>query len=115
MVVLVVLRGWYIFQRGSTVSSYEMIIERVDNGIKELDHHVPGWRDKVNCAILDVYSLKDCVVGQVFGSYDAGDRVLDLDDTKARYYGFDAENPNDKEEYENLTNEWKRRIYGSHS
>lgn len=91
------------------------IASRVDRGISVLDKKDVGWRNHVDCAILNMYSHKDCVLGQIYESYYLGTLALKLTDGDAAILGFDAENPEDKKEYENLTNEWKRRIYGSNS
>ncbi len=43
--------------------------ERVAKGSQWLDQKQPGWRQKINIDTLDVESMYNCVLGQVFGSF----------------------------------------------
>lgn len=42
---------------------------RVAAGAAYFDEIVPGWRDRVNVAILDINSPRYCVAGQIYGDY----------------------------------------------
>jgi hypothetical protein len=50
--------------------------ERVAAGAAWLDVAAPGWVDRIDPGTLDLSSDADCVLGQVFGSFDAGLAVL---------------------------------------
>lgn len=100
------------------------IEQRVSNGVALLDEHQPGWRDLVNVEILDIESLGDCILGQVYGGYIAGASALGISSadvadatTVQSTYGFDIS----QEEYAKdfvtqqlifaeLEEEWTKRI-----
>lgn len=63
--------------------------ERVLRGVALLDEHAPGWHEKVDPEILAIRSPKNCICGQVFGSFQEGVRVLKLSGEGSRY-GFNA-------------------------
>lgn len=44
--------------------------------VRRLDRVVPGWRARVDPATLDMHCVEDCVLGQLFGDYDAGLRAV---------------------------------------
>lgn len=52
--------------------------ERVAAGIAVLNENKPGWHDFINLDTLDLCSLSECVLGQVFGSYIAGTDELSI-------------------------------------
>ena len=41
-------------------------------GAKYLDDYMPDWRDRVNEEYLSMASGQSCILGQVFGDYEAG-------------------------------------------
>lgn len=41
--------------------------ERIAKGAVFLDERQPGWRRRVDLDKLDLFSLDDCVLGQVYG------------------------------------------------
>lgn len=45
---------------------------RVERGMAWLDAHVPGWLDRIDMETLDIGDCDRCVLGQLFGSFDAG-------------------------------------------
>lgn len=45
--------------------------KRVARGVKWLDANAPGWTLKVNPDTLDLGTSRDCVLGQVYGDYNA--------------------------------------------
>lgn len=91
------------------------IAEKVQNGIRVLDTHGPAdWRERINLDTLDVHSLDDCVLGQVFGSYGEGMDALFpgqrwLSNGVNVEHGFEA--PMDRlsgdRQYASVTAEWK--------
>lgn len=50
--------------------------DRIDNGAKFLDEVMPGWAGKINTLELNVDSFKNCVLGQLYGSFWEGMRRL---------------------------------------
>lgn len=52
------------------------IRERVERGAALLDERVPGWVDRINVDRLNVSSLFDCPLGQVFDGFWAGHKRL---------------------------------------
>ena len=91
------------------------IAAKVQNGIKRLDAVGPAdWRDRINLDTLDVHSLSDCVLGQVFGDYGEGMDALFpghrwLSDGINEEHGFEA--PTDRltgnRQYASVTAAWK--------
>ena len=99
-----------------------MFEEQVSKGIEVLNRNRPNWRDKIDIEALDTNDWRDCVLGQVFGSYSDGMdallpefsltsehclsvayTVFDMRTSFANDNGFDA-----RENVRELTLEWKR-------
>ena len=49
-----------------------MIEERVARGARLLDQVRPGWRTEICIGTLDIGSCTECVLGQLYGTYDDG-------------------------------------------
>lgn len=85
--------------------------EQVRAGIALLDQKVPDWRDQVDVAELDMVEYRQCVLGQVYGSYHDGLDELDLDDAGAVAYGFQVpsflSSTDEDEDFINLADTWK--------
>lgn len=41
--------------------------ERVAQGVKVLDHLMPGWHEKIDLAKLDLDCNENCITGQLWG------------------------------------------------
>ncbi len=54
----------------------ETIEERVAKGAALLDEKRPGWAARINRDTLRISSRCGCILGQEFGSYDAGEMGL---------------------------------------
>lgn len=55
------------------------IAERVQNGVDRLDVYGPRfWRDSLDFETFDILSRINCVLGQVFGDWDAGTREIQV-------------------------------------
>ncbi|WP_285647761.1 hypothetical protein [Lentzea sp. NBRC 102530] len=52
---------------------------RVARGVALLDEKKPGWDGHIHLPTLDIMYGTYCVLGQVFGNYDTGARILGLD------------------------------------
>jgi hypothetical protein len=53
--------------KGNEMNEYD---KRVANGIRFLDAVKPDWRESVNLDTFDLSSIFQCIIGQVFGSYN---------------------------------------------
>lgn len=98
--------------------------ENAARGARLLDKKCPGWYDKVDLSSLDMRSLCNCMLGQLYGDFMKGvDRVCDSklppypDASKSRLrfeyiFGFEAvphgiKGPNDDLR---LRREWEKII-----
>lgn len=63
--------------------------ERVKDGAVYLDKQVPGWEHKVDLEILDMDYTRNCVLGQMYGSYRRGKDELEATNEKLRELGFE--------------------------
>jgi len=54
----------------------ESMEQRRDRGVALLDSEQPGWRSKVDGPTLRMRTCHDCVLGQLFGSYQLGRQIL---------------------------------------
>lgn len=41
----------------------------VARAARKLDHHYPGWENRINLDTLDLHSTYNCVLGQIYGHY----------------------------------------------
>lgn len=84
------------------------VTERVDRGVHALDSTVPNWRRLVDTDRLDIDSAQQCVLAQVFYSYNVGlTLMLEMDrNFDATEFGFDSKGNEGGE----LTSEWISRI-----
>jgi len=62
----------------------------VKKGIFLLDEKVPGWREKIDVAELDMTSPCHCILGQVTGDYFLACEDLSLEQAEAVELGFDC-------------------------
>lgn len=99
------------------------MIEQVIKGAAVLDEKVPGWRDKIDPDTLDLESLEDCVLGQLFPleesermdygtAWGKGMKTLFpnyLDTNEHIEYGFECDSGNGQT-YEELTAAWKEYL-----
>jgi hypothetical protein len=63
-------------------------MKTVENGAALLDERLPGWANEIDAEELDLERSCNCVLGQLFGSYDKGRRVLGLSHSEAKRFGF---------------------------
>jgi hypothetical protein len=67
-----------------------MLEQRVQRGAQLLDEKVPDWRSKIDVERLDISDFRDCILGQLFGSYRTGLREMGLASILVGVdYGFD--------------------------
>ena len=90
----------------------------VERGASLLDEKRPGWENEIDVDRLDMNNFKNCVLGQVYGEYDAGLVQLGIRilSTEAIRSGFDAVTRESCPEttfsgrYNALTEDWKQQI-----
>jgi len=77
-----------------------------------LDEKRPGWATKVDLDRLNMSSVYDCVLGQVYGTYDRAMQALGWDGRgiNAIEHGFYL--PMMSEAWPDLNEEWKVFIEG---
>lgn len=80
-------------------------------GIGFLDSQCRDWRDKINLRKLDLKQADKCVLGEVYGTYLKGRRLLDLSEEQAKALGFNLPPVNSVEDriagFARLTAEWR--------
>lgn len=61
-------------------------------GAKLLDGVMPGWANKINVETLDLSGARMCILGQLYGSSEAGCKALGTDNHRSfrPIYGFEA-------------------------
>ena len=88
----------------------EVLQGRVRNGAAVLDLTKPNWREDINLTTLDLNNEHRCVLGQTYGSYTTGAKVLgfqpygDTENT-AVDWGFMPEEDDD-DDSSSLTAAW---------
>lgn len=60
------------------------IAQRVARGALLLDRTYPNWERRVDMEVFDIESLKSCVLGQVYGDWSVGTKLLALDGDRYR-------------------------------
>jgi len=85
------------------------MIEDVMRGVAWLDEQRPGWEDKIDLDRLRLGSCLDCVIGQLFGDYEALRDNFIMDIETRRKLGFTIHSWND-EKWNELTETWKQVI-----
>jgi len=62
--------------------------QAVAKGAAVMDERKPGWRKRVNLEAFSVASVRSCVLGQCYGSFNAGTEALGLGRVGAAELGF---------------------------
>lgn len=84
------------------------LAQHVAQGITLLSKHDPNWRMKIVMSRLSMMSCADCILGQLFGSYEEGLLILDIGrDDLPNQYGFRAVDPTN---YRVLQGIWLERL-----
>ena len=58
------------------------IDERVTKGAALLDQRIPGWREMIDRDALDIDSCVWCILGQLYGDFPDGVRLLGIFDER---------------------------------
>lgn len=85
-----------------------------EKGATLLDSKYPGWAQKINLDTLDLSGARLCVLGQLYGSSEAGCKALGTDNHRAFRppYGFEASSIGGyAANAQKLTDEWKALIH----
>lgn len=90
---------------------------RIAKGVAILDVHAPGWQEEIDPEALDLRSLTQCVLGQVFGGFGDGMEALfgsvyaemnaHSQECLAARYGFESA---EDVTYAVLTELWRERL-----
>lgn len=92
----------------------DLLIEKPDaeaqvkRGAAKLDQVNPGWHWVISIDKLQMYMWDSCILGQLYGTFVAGETTLELVDKDAEYFGFFREN----DDYEELHDLWVAEIEG---
>lgn len=104
------------------------IAERVENGIQFLNKHVPDWRERVDPRTLNISSCRDCVIGQLCGTWESAyaqtlKAIAQYTAMPLSALGFCATYPimypaapamvlcaTEENDWEQLNSEWRRRL-----
>lgn len=81
---------------------------QVKRGAAKLDQVNRGWYWDISIDKLRMYMWDTCILGQLYGSFGAGETALKLGNKDAEYFGFFREN----DDYEELHNLWVAEIEG---
>jgi hypothetical protein len=87
--------------------------EQVSRGARLLDVERPDWRNEIDVNALDMHKHGSCVLGQLYGSYLIGDRILCEPNLSAIDHGFSLSgdpHPNPSKNWEELANAWRAEI-----
>jgi hypothetical protein len=88
----------------------ELTEDRVSAGAVLLDEQRPGWYAQIDLQRLDMDSYDDCVLGQLFGSFEGGLETLDAVGLYIYNIGFAGVPGDPREVYELLGELWTREI-----
>lgn len=89
------------------------IESRVRAGAKALDEYIDNWADRICTTELNMYYDNQCILGQLYGDFDAGLDAFGWDLHAAYAYGFYVfgdEWDSVACEYDALTKAWKDEI-----
>jgi hypothetical protein len=81
--------------------------ERVEAGAALLDERWQNWHNAIDLDTLNMGSERDCILGQLFGTYWKGKEVLNI--MTGADYGFDAVYDG-YEEFPVLTEAWRGAV-----
>jgi len=65
-----------------------MTDDRIARGCRILDEACPGWHAFIDLDTLDISSLRECVLGQLYGDFHTGRAALGLSAVDAEAAGF---------------------------
>ena len=92
-------------------SQLKKIAYRVALGVEFLNkEYGRSWLRKIDPERLALDSGSACVLGQLEGHFEEGERVLGIDDIRAAELGFYEDDDAEEDEYPYLTKEWKKAI-----
>ena len=63
---------------------------RALRGVDFLDIEMPGWINHIDVDSLDLFDCDNCVLGQLFGEYTKGIKILEIGNDDAVHCGFES-------------------------
>lgn len=81
---------------------------QVKRGAAKLDQVNRGWYWDISIVKLQMDMWDSCILGQLYGTFGAGETALELGNKDAEYFGFFREN----DDYEELHDLWVAEIEG---
>lgn len=84
--------------------------ERVERGVALLDAHLLSWEHHINWETLDIWSLQDCIIGQLsreFGIIDLLSMLGLGSYFDGQAFGFDLPGGGPSEDYAPLNEAWR--------
>lgn len=94
-----------------------MYEKQIENGVGFLNKNVPNWLCSIDTSQLNMIDTKFCILGQSCNDYYEATHKFNLSKEHEYNLGFNlptTEDYNwklDVERYEQLTHEWKMKIY----
>lgn len=82
---------------------------RALRGAALLDQHRPGWERELELYLLNMHSCSNCVLGQLYGTYENGCHALNVDRIRdePEHFGFEGD---DGVSYHDLDKAWTKII-----
>lgn len=87
------------------------ISPEVERGSAWLDRNLPGWRDDIDLALLDLKFGTRCIIGQLYGSWGRGMMLIGRR-TTGEFYTWSQQHGFYGDDYPRLTAEWRYVITG---
>ncbi len=63
---------------------------QVKTAAKDLDRLKPGWASRINTERLDMGSVQQCILGQLYGTFGQGTVKVSVDRAYTRPFLYDA-------------------------
>lgn len=79
-------------------------------GCGVLDEVRPGWVDEIDLDRLNLASILDCVLAQLYGGFFSAKEKLGMSWDVAEDNGFALDFSYERQDYETLTTEWREVI-----
>jgi hypothetical protein len=86
-----------------------MFDDQIAKGVSLLNEVNPNWKKKIRVSLLNMDKKQMCILGQLYGHYDEGLRILHLNSQTSLEHGFRTK-PAPPEERQILTEEWRKII-----
>jgi hypothetical protein len=90
----------------------KVLKERAARGAELLDKMYPGWHNNIDIFTLDIAYGEQCVIGQLFGSFNKHLKRLDhvIPEDKEHKFGFNMRRPCKDKTWAKLNKAWIKEI-----